>query len=127
MIQTSTLAPTVESMSQRLTAVEQQVSDLQLAVSRLKERRNGNASVRLSLDDPAVEIARRIAAEMFGGEVDVALECDPENPDDEFVAFDVRWRGEPRELVRMRHEWHDRSDRATGDRSREFRLSIHPV
>jgi hypothetical protein len=127
MTQTTTRAPTVETLSQRLTTVEQQIHDLQAAVPALQERRNGIRGERLSLDDPAVEIARRIAAEMFGGGVEAAVECDPENPDDEFVAFDVSWRGELKELVRLRHEWHERADRATDGRSNGFRLTIHPT
>jgi hypothetical protein len=127
MTQTSTLTQTVESIPQRLMTVEQQVRALQAQVARLSESRNGVPDTGLPLDDPAVKEALRIAVEMFGDSVEVVIERDPENPEHEFVAFDVECRGEPKELVRLRHEWHERVDQATNDRSREFRLSIYPI
>ena len=126
MTQTTTQAPTVESMSQRLTSVEQQVRDLQAAIAPWQERRNGIQKLPLSLDDPAVEIARGIAVEMFGGKVEAEVESDPEDPSYEFVVFSVQCCGDPADLVQRQLHWHERVEQTTGGAGRGYRLVLYP-
>ena len=65
-----------------------------------------------------------MTAELFTGEVSVAVLSDPEEPIDEFVVLTVCGDGPVEDVVKKRREWHRRLKQIPPGSSGPFRLSI---
>jgi hypothetical protein len=67
---------------------------------------------------------RAIAAELFLGDIQVNLECDPEIENAMCVVFRVQADGELSEIAERRREWYRRTFGLLGLSSSKLRLSI---
>jgi len=64
--------------------------------------------------------------DLFGENVSVKEEADPEIPGERYVVLDVVLRGDVREIVALDQEWHRRLLGTVAENPQGFRLSIEP-
>jgi hypothetical protein len=68
----------------------------------------------------------RMTEALFSGQASAEVMSDPESPSESWVVVSVQATGEPKQLVKLRCEWHERLARQFPECVREFRLSIVP-
>jgi hypothetical protein len=105
---------TLESLAQRVDAIEQQ-----LAVGVRPESPASSMSNWMS-------DVRQISEELFPGPISSAEESDPEYPGDSYVVIGVEATGDMRDVVRRRCEWHARVRALSPDLFGKLRLAINP-
>jgi hypothetical protein len=64
--------------------------------------------------------------EMFSGHASGEAMVDPESPGESWVVVTVEATGDPKDLVRLRCQWHERLARQFPECVRDLRLSIYP-
>ena len=107
-------AVTLESLAQRVDALEQQ-----LAVG--VRRGSSPSSLSAWMSD-----VKQITEELFPGAFSCSDESDPEYPDDTYVVISVESTGDIREIVRRQCEWHERVRSLAPDLFGKLRLAISP-
>jgi len=68
----------------------------------------------------------RMTQSLFSGQVSTEAMSDPESPGESWVVVTVQAPGEPKELVKLRCEWHERMAQQFPECVRDLRLSILP-
>jgi hypothetical protein len=89
---------------------------------------SSDAAFAAAPQQAAIEILSRlvrITTSLFGKEVKVVEDCDPEFPDDRYVVFAVDSDMEPADLLRAEQAW-VREVRAIAPNWDSVRLSIRP-
>ena len=69
------------------------------------------------------EKVTEMTRQLFGGEVTIRRECDPETPVEYFVVYAAA-RGEVAELVELDHQWHVALGEAAGPAAEHYCLSL---
>jgi hypothetical protein len=68
----------------------------------------------------------RMTQELFSGPVSTETMCDPESPGEAWAVVTVEATGEPKDLVKLRCQWHERLAQQFPECIRDLRLSILP-
>jgi hypothetical protein len=97
--------------------------ELQLAISKCANHAESRlASILTDVIGQVVEVSRRL----FPGPVSLDYAFDPENPDDEYIVFDVVAHGEYKDYRDREFEWHEEVEKIVPGTLGEFRLSVMP-
>lgn len=114
----------IAELERRVAILESANNELRAEVHRLQnspERQESSGA-----DDPKLADVVALTEQMFGTP-EINVMCDPEDPSISFVVFTVKCRGEAKDIVARRIEWHDRVDAIPSGTSGRFRLSIVPL
>jgi hypothetical protein len=68
----------------------------------------------------------RMTQELFSGQVTTEVMSDPESSSESWIVLNVEVTGQPKELVKLRCEWHERLAQQFPECVRDLRLSIVP-
>jgi hypothetical protein len=68
----------------------------------------------------------RVTEELFSGPVSTEVMSDPESPGESWVVVSVETPGEPKDLVKLRCQWHERVAQQFPECVHHLRLSILP-
>lgn len=84
---------------------------------------------RPDTETAAQEIAAALAVTrtLFGGEPTFEAEFDPDNPDHEWIAFEVTAGGTTHERIDRQLEWHERIEAVIPNHIGRYCLSIIPI
>ena len=74
--------------------------------------------------NPIISEIVRMSRELFPGPVSVEVMSDPEAPGESWTVLNVEAKGDPKDIVKSRCEWHERLARQFPDAVSTVQLSI---
>jgi hypothetical protein len=127
-----------QSHEQRLALLERDVATLKQSIDALQGNHTapdnglklwvdeGRAQPNAILSQEQLDCILRLTKAMFGDEVSVEVESDPEWPDESFVVFLVAASGELQDLLEKQHQWHREVAEVVESKTELIRISIAP-
>ncbi len=81
---------------------------------------------RRTASNPLLSEILRMSRELFSGPISVEVISDPETPGESWTVLNVEAAGDPKDIVKVRCEWHERLARQFPDSVSTVQLSICP-
>jgi len=69
---------------------------------------------------------KALSERIFPGPVTIDYACDPEDPSNEYIVFDVVADGGFKDYREREYQWHDEVEKIVPGVLSEFRLCVHP-
>ncbi len=107
-----------------LGALAVQVSDLAQRVRRLEHEADAPPPAPVSKE--TIEQVHILTQRLFPGPISTRIGCDPENPVDSWIVFDVEAKGSYADFRDREFEWYEAIAKLNGDEQADFRLCILP-
>jgi hypothetical protein len=102
------------------------IAQLEMRIAELERIVRPSAAGPNESAEPKLAEVLEVTQKMFSGQPTIELACDPEEPDSKFVVITVTSKGNAREIVEQRLEWHERVARLEAGNSGQLRLSVIP-
>ena len=83
-------------------------------------------NARRTVSNPLLSEIVRMSRELFSGPISVEVISDPETPGESWTVLNVESAGDPKDIVKVRCEWHERLARQFPDSVSTVQLSICP-
>jgi len=127
---TSSPSEAVEQLREmwRISELERKVSVLTQDIEDLKSQaKNNRDAIANRMSDPRLLDVIQITKNLFTGNISLDVICDPTEPDDPVVVFQVSSAECVKQIVQLRREWHRRVAETPMASSGRFSLSVVPV
>ena len=133
-----TMPASTQLHEQRLALLERDVANLKQSVHALKGSQTasengqnarleeGNAQLSSILSQEQLDCILRLTKNMFGDDVSVEVDYDPEWPGESYVVFLVAASGELHELLQKQYQWHREVAELVESKTELIRISIAP-